>query len=257
MDRHKDAARLLLSARRDPSQRLRAIPEAMAPKTTEQATLIQREIMAQLGPIGGWKVGSPSPDGPCNCSPMPLAGIRASGALVEGNPQNAHARGVEAEIAVLVAHDLPARDAPYAREDVLGAIASAHPAIEVLQSRFVDPDRVDPLSQLADSLAHGAFIHGPAAPHWRELDLAAEEVALLVDGREVKRRRGNPAGDMLRLLVWLANEGARWAGGLETGQWVTTGSWTGKDYVPPGARVEARFGRMGSAVVAFPGRDSR
>ena len=25
------------------------------------------------------------------------------------------------------------------------------------------------------------------------------------------------------------------------------------DPVPPGARVEARFGRMGSAVVAFPG----
>jgi 2-keto-4-pentenoate hydratase len=151
-----------------------------------------------------------------------------------------------------VAQDLPAREAPYAREDVLGAVASAHPAIEILQSRFEDPDRVDRLSQLADSLAHGAFVHGPAAPHWREVDLAAEEVVLLVDGREVKRGRGNPAGDMLRLLVWLANEGALWAGGIKAGQWVTTGSWTGKDYVPPGARVEARFGRMGSAVVAFP-----
>jgi 2-keto-4-pentenoate hydratase len=252
MDRHKDAARLLLSARRDPSQRLRAIPEVMAPKTAEQAMLIQREIMADLGPIGGWKVGSPSPDGPCNCSPMPLSGIHASGALIEGTPM----RGVEAEIAVLMAHDLPVREAPYAREDVLRAVASAHPAIEVLQSRFVDPDQVEPLSQLADSLAHGAFVHGSAVPHWQEVDLAAEEVALLVDGHELKRRQGNPAGDMVRLLVWLANEGARWAGGLKAGQWVTTGSWTGKDYVPPGARVEARFAKMGSAAAAFPGEGS-
>ncbi len=248
MDRHKDAARLLLSARRDPSQPIQALPEAMAPKTQEQAVLIQREIMAVLGPIGGWKVGSPSPDGPCNCSPMPLSGIRASGSKVDNAPM----RGVEAEIAVLLAHGLPAREASYTRDDVLAAVAGAHPAIEVLQSRFADPDRVNPLSNLADSLAHGAFVHGPAAPGWRDVDLAREEVVLLVNGAEVKRRQGNPAGDMLRLLVWLANEGARWAGGLEAGQWITTGSWTGKDFVPPGARVEARFAQMGSAVVTFP-----
>ena len=91
-----------------------------------------------------------------------------------------------------------------------------------------------------------------SAPDWRTVDLAAEEVVLLVNGAEVKRGRGNPAGDMVRLLVWLANEGARWAGGLEAGQWVTTGSWTGKDPVPPGGRAEARFARMGSAAVTFP-----
>lgn len=248
MDRHKDAARLLLSARRDPSQPLQALPEALAPKTEEQAVLIQREIMAQLGPVGGWKVGSPSPDGPCNCSPMPLSGIRASGSKVEDAPM----RGVEAEIAVMLAHGLPAREAAYIGGDVLAAIAGAHPAIEVLQSRFADMDAVDPLSNLADSVANGAFVHGPAVPGWQEVDLAREDVVLLVNGAEAKRGRGNPAGDMLRLLVWLANEGARWAGGLEAGQWVTTGSWTGKTFVPPGARVEVRFARMGSAVVTFP-----
>lgn len=252
MDRHKDAARLLLSARRDPSQPLRALPPALAPKTTEQAVLIQREIMAELGPIGGWKVGSPSPDGPCNCSPMPLSGIRASTAKMGDAPIRPPGMMVEAEIAVMLAHALPAREAPYTERDILAAIAGAHPAIEVLHPRFADPDAVDPLSLLADSLSHGAFVHGPAAPDWRQVDLAQEEVVLLVNGAEVKRCRGNPAGDMLRLLVWLANEGARWAGGLEAGQWVTTGSWTGKDAAPPGSRIEARFARMGSAVATFP-----
>jgi len=252
MDRHKDAARLLLSARRDPTQKLRALPEAIAPKTVEQAVLIQREVMAALGPIGGWKVGSPAPDGPCNCSPMPLSGIRASTAKMGDAPIPPPGAMVEAEIAVMLAHGLPARAAPYTEADVLAAIAGAHPAIEVLLPRFADPDAVDPLSLLADGLSHGAFVHGPAVQGWRGMDLAEEEVALLVNGAEARRGRGNPAGDMLRLLVWLANEGARWAGGLEAGQWVTTGSWTGKNPAPPGSRVEARFARMGSAVATFP-----
>ena len=247
MDRHKDAARLLLSARRDPSQRLLAFPEVIAPATMEQAVLIQREVMAELGEIGGWKVGSPSPTGTCNCSPMPRSGIVASPAVVGDAPM----RGVEAEIAVLMGRDLPPREALYGREEVLAAIASAHPAIEVLQSRFAEPDGVDALSNLADSLSHGGFVHGAAVAGWGEVDLAEEEVAVVVDGVEVKRRRGNPAGEMVRLIVWLANEGARWAGGLRAGQWVTTGSWTGKDFAPAGGRVEMQFGRMGAAAVRF------
>ena len=32
---------------------------------------------------------------------------------------------------------------------------------------------------------------------------------------------------MIRLIAWLADEGAVWAGGLKAGQIVTCGSWTG------------------------------
>ena len=248
MDRHADAARLLLSARRDPSQPVLAFPEPLRPKTMEQAVGIQRGVMAELGGIGGWKVGSPAPDGPCNCSPMPLSGILDTGAAVGGCPM----RGVEAEIAVRIGTDLPPRDAPYGRDEVLAAIASAHPAIEVLQGRFGDPDAVDFLSNLADSLSHGAFVWGPAKPGWQDVDLAREEVRLLVDGQEVKRRTANPAGDMIRLVTWLANEGARWAGGLRAGQWVTTGSWTGKDYPPAGSHVQVSFATMGTVELRFP-----
>ena len=247
MDRHADAARLLLSARRDPSQPLRALPDAVAPKTTEQAVGIQRAIMAELGEIGGWKVGRPNPQGACNCSPLPAAGIKESPATVTDCPM----RGVEAEIAVRMARDLPPREAPYGREEVLAAIGSAHPAIEVLHSRFADPDAQDALANLADSLSHGGFVWGRAKQGWQEVDLATESVRLLVDGEEIKRRTGNPAGDMIELLVWMANEGARWAGGLRAGQFVTTGSWTAKDFVPAGARVEVVFDRMGTAEVSL------
>jgi len=249
MDRHHAAARLLLSARRDPTQKLHSLPEVMRPKTEEQAYLIQRAIVAELGGIGGWKVGSPHPAGPFNCAPLPAAGLQASPGRV--STEHCTDQGVEAEIAVKIGRDLPPCDTPYTPEDLVAAIASAHPAIEVLQSRYVDAGRVDPLSNLADSLSHFGLVVGPAAADWRSVDLAAEQVTLIVNGQEMKRRTGNPAGEMMRLLVWLANQGARWAGGLRAGQYVTTGSWTAKDFVAPGAEIRVAFDHAGAAAMAF------
>lgn len=247
MDRHHDAARLLLSARRDPAQRLHTLPEAMRPQTPEQAYLVQRAIMAELGAIGGWKVGSPQAKGAVfTCAPLPAAGICHSPGV-----SDAGLRGVEAEIAVRLARGLPARDQPYAEAEVLAAIGSLHPAIEVLDSRFVDPDVPDPLSSLSDSLSHGSLVVGAAVPEWESLDLAAEQVRLLVNGMHVKTCTGNPGGTIARLLAWLANDGARWAGGLQAGQVVTTGSWTGKDTVPPGGEARVTFARCGEAEVRF------
>ncbi|MBV8913993.1 MAG: fumarylacetoacetate hydrolase family protein [Acetobacteraceae bacterium] len=247
MDRHHDAAELLLSARRDPAQRLTALPEALRPRTEEQAYLIQREVIGKIGEIGGWKVGSPGPAADSfNCAPLAAKGILPSPAEVACGD-----RGIEAEIAVRLGTDLPARDHPYTEAEVLAAIASAHPAIEVLDSRYTDPDAVDPLSNLADSLSHCALVLGPAVPNWQGIDLAHEEVRVLVDGTEIKRRTANPAGNMMRLLLWLANTGARWAGGLKAGQVVTTGSWTGKEFVDPEAEARVRFAHAGEAVVRF------
>ena len=249
MDRHHDAARLLLSARRDPSQRLHSLPEVMRPKTEEQAYLIQRAIMAELGEVGGWKVGSPGPDGPVTCAPLPASGVQGSPGQVPAAASQD--RVVEAEIAVRIARDLPPRATPYSRAEVLAAIGSAHPAIEVLQSRYVDVDQVDKLSALADSLSHGGLVIGAPIPDWQGIDLGAEQVRLLVDGAEVKAGTGNPAGDMLRLVIWLANTGAHAAGGLRARQFVTTGSWTGKDAVPAGGEARIVFAHAGEAAVRF------
>lgn len=249
MDRHRDSARLLLSARRDPSQPVRVLPEAMAPKTEEQAYLVQRVVAEELGGIGGWKVGAAGPDGPCNCAPLPATGVLTGPAEIA--ERECPMRGVEAEIALRLGRDLPPREAPYGRHEVLDAIASAHPAIEVLQSRFADPDAVDKLSLLADSLSHFALVLGPEVPDWRNVAWDVEEVLVQVNGAEIKRRTANPAGDMIRLVVWLADAGARWAGGLRAGQVVTTGSWTGKDFVPSGADVRVAFPHAGEAVLRF------
>ena len=238
---------LLAAARRDPAQRIAALPQP--PPDAASAYFIQHAVMAGLGPIGGWKVGSPHPTGPFTCAPLPASHVL---------PSPAHAaqadcpdRGVEAEIAVRLATSLPPRDGAYTREEVIAAIASAHPTIELLQSRYHDVDAIDPLSNLADSLSHWGLVWGAAIPDWQSIDLATESVRVLIDGTETKRRTGNPAGDMIRLVEWLANVGARWAGGLKAGQFVTTGSWTAKDFVPAGAHVRMEFDHCGAVEVTY------
>ena len=60
-DEAQAAARLLLQSRAC-GQLLAALPEACAPRTAAAAIAIQRRTMAELGTIGGWKVGATGPD---------------------------------------------------------------------------------------------------------------------------------------------------------------------------------------------------
>ncbi len=243
---HQAAANFLLAARAaGPGP---AFPPALRPASAADAYEIQRRTLAVLGPIGGWKVGAAGPDAPPSCAPLPQAGLHHGVSALPGAAFTT--REIESELAVVLGHDLPPREAPYARTEVLAAIASCHPGLEVLQSRFADVAAVDGLSHLADLIRHGAYVLGPAIPDWHAIDLSHAEVCQTI-GDEKLRRTGNPAGDMLRLVVWLANEGAVWAGGLRAGQIVTTGSWTGAVPAPAKADVTAHFTGLGRVSLSF------
>jgi 2-keto-4-pentenoate hydratase len=236
------AADLLLRAR-DPACRIAALPDAVRPVDAAAAYAIQREVMAALGPIGGWKTGAAGPDAAPSGAPMPLSGIAASPARM---PATGFA--IEAEVAFRLGRDLPPRPAPYGREEIVAALATAHPAIEWLESRFVDPDVVDPLSLLADFATHGGFVWGPGVADWHGIVFATETVTQSVDGAAITRT-GNPGGDMIRMVQWLANAGAVWAGGLFAGQFVTCGSWTGKAAARAGQSVVVRFPSLGEVAL--------
>ena len=249
MDRHADAAALLLSVWQDPTQKLNALPTVLAPTDDDSAEAEPHRVTAGLGPIGGWKVGAAGPDAPPNCAPMPAAGIMPSPARFPA--VHGALRGVEAEISFRLGADLPPREAPYGRAEIIAAIAYCLPAIEVLDSRFVDPAAMDRWSLLADLSTHGAFVYGPPAADWQGIDFAREPVEVAINGTVVKTSSANPAGDMIRLIQWLADAGTRWAGGLRAGQYVTCGSWTGKDIAPPGGQVQVSFAHAGSVSVEF------
>jgi 2-keto-4-pentenoate hydratase len=244
-----EAANLFLDARRTHTP-IADLPPELAPQSFDEAAFIHTVMAQAYETIGGWKIGAGSPDAEPFFAPMPLAWMAPSGALLVG-PRYRY-RGLEAEIAFLLASDLPPRTSPYTREEVIAAIASCHPVIEELESAFIDPKAVGKFSSLADLQMHGGFIYGPACPEWQSIDFTTEHVTLAIDGSvRIERTGSNTSGDLMRLLPYLSNEGAARTGGLKAGQWITTGSWTGNTPASPGAHVDVSFTHAGPVSLRF------
>ncbi len=244
-----DAANLLLDARRT-NIPIADLPPELQLTSQEEAYFVQDLIAQAYEVIGGWKVGAPNAEATPMFAPMPLNWIAPGGSLLSG--QTHRYRGLEAEIAFLLSDDLPRRATPYTRDEVVAAIASCHPAIEVLESGLTDPAAATRLSMIADLQMHGGFIYGPACPDWKTMDFTTETVTLAIDGIiRIERTGSNTSGDLMRLLPWLANEGAARTGGLRAGQWVTTGSWTGNVQALPGSSVDVAFSHAGRVSLRF------
>jgi len=243
-----EAADLLLDARRTGAP-IEDLPGALQPRDLDEAYALQDRIAEAYGEIGGWKIGAPSAEATPVFAPMPLAWIAGDGAVVGGMRRF---RGLEAEIAFLLGKDLPARATPYASEEIVSAIASCHPAIEVIESGLLDPLKAARLSMIGDLQMHGGFVYGAAVADWQKIDFKIEHVFIAVDGMvRVERTGSNTSGDLMRLLPWLANEGSKRTGGLKAGQWVTTGSWTGVTTADPGSAANVKFSAAGEVHLRF------
>ena len=79
-------------------------------------------------------------------------------------------------------------------------------AIEVVTSRYQDPDKVSNLEKLADGISNGGFVHGAALVDWRGMELGKLKVALTVNGTTVLEQvGGHPTGDPLGVAVTFVN----------------------------------------------------
>jgi 2-keto-4-pentenoate hydratase len=243
------AADMLLDARRTNTP-IVDLPVDVQPATLDEAYFVQDRMAWAYEEIGGWKVGASTADATPMFAPMPLAWMSRSGCEMRGLTHRF--RGLEAEIAFLMGEDLPPRETPYTRDEVVAAIASCHPAIEVIESGLVDPKQATKLSMIADLQMHGGFVYGEAYPDWQSIDFSKERVTLAVDGAvRVERTGSNTSGDLMRLLPWLANEGAARTDGLKKGDWITTGSWTGVTIGAAGSTVDVEFSTAGRVKLRF------
>lgn len=246
-------ANVLLNARRtgNPIQNL---PPELMPANDAEAFFVQDTMMQAYGEIGGYKIGARGPDQEPFFAPMPAAWMGENGSLFRGAMHRLH--GVEAEIAFRMGADLPPRATPYTREEVFAAIGSCHPAIEIVEAAFVDPRAVPREASFADMQMHGGFVAGPAIADWQSIDWSAEAVTLTIDSSVRAEKTGsNPGGnDLLRLLVYLANEGAARTHGLRAGQFITTGSWTGLLWANALDTVRVTFATAGVVSLEFAGQ---
>lgn len=246
-------AALLVDAHRH--RRRIASGDAQAPAGIDDVYRVQDEVVAALAPgerVTAWKVSPPRGGADPAASPIPPGRCHMSPALLDA--AGFHMLGIEVEIAFRFGRDLPPRPAPYADEDVLGAVDAALVVVELCDSRFADGQDAPPLLRLADFQSNGALIVGTGMPVWRTIDFASQTAQLWVNDRlRVEARGAHPMGDPSRLLPWMATHIAARCGGLRRGDVVTTGTWTGMHFAAPGDVVEARFPGLGEARLALAG----
>lgn len=239
-------ARTLHVVRKGEAPPIISLPPHFIPDSEEAAYDVQNHVAALSGPVRGWKVGASGPDAEPSAAPLHAETLFADGVVLPAD--FFRHRGVEAEIAYRFDRAVGPDLSPDA---VLSAVGSVHPAIEVVDTRFIEPGCQSRLTHMADQQNHGALILGPAFSDWRKFDPTQEKFVMRIDHRRVSEQvGGNAAGDLTRLLVWLAGHAARRGLPIEAGTVVTTGSLSGAFFVPHRTHVNVRFDTLGT-VTAF------
>ncbi|MGI9381793.1 MAG: 2-keto-4-pentenoate hydratase, partial [Methyloligellaceae bacterium] len=111
---------------------------------------------------------------------------------------------LECEFAFRFDGALPARDAPYSRDEILAAVEALMPAYELIAPRF-DTLLMDAVGlAAADCALNGGLVLGSPVADWRGRDLAAQSVTLSVDGAFRAEGSGaNVLGHPFNALDWL------------------------------------------------------
>lgn len=234
--------------------RISSLPEHCRPRDRATAYAIQAAIARNSEQdVVGWKIAATSSAGQTHIGvDGPLAGrllsarVFLDGARVSltGN----HMKVAEAEFAFRLGSDLPKREREYGTKDVLAAIESLHPAIEIPDSRYEDFPQVGAAQLVADNACASWFVLGkPVSVDWRNRKLTDHVVsAFRNDTLAGKGSGANVLGDPLTALTWIANELRMYADGLRAGEVITTGTCVVPFAIAQGDRIKADFGEFGS-----------
>jgi 2-keto-4-pentenoate hydratase len=236
------AARHLLGARRS-GFRLEGLADDFVPGDYEVAYAIQDALIDVSEEwIGGWKIAAGTGPEPV-CSPLLASSYRRDGDVL--NVAGTMATIVEAEVAVRIGSDLPPRSKGYSEQEMSSAIASLHPSLEILGTRFNPKLSVPQLVVIADLQNNSAVAVGAPKTDWQEIDLSHLGITLTVGDEVLKVDKGPTMADVLSALTWLANGRAHRYGGFKAGQVIITGSRVNTPIGRPGETVGADFGVLG------------
>lgn len=238
------------------------LPEALAPRTVDEAYAIQEAFhvrMAEVrGPIAGYKIALTAPV----MQQMvgfyePFAGAIMAGTMHRSPVALSQADyvrlGIECEIAVQLGQNLPAVQAPYGRGHIAEAVAAVMPAFELVDDRQADYTRLAPLilTLIADNAWNAGIVLGAPVTDWRTIDLAAVRGVLKINGAVVGEGYGRDVlGHPLEALAWLVNTLARRGRSLTQGMVVMTGSMVATTFVNPGDAVSLMVEGLGQVQLS-------
>ena len=254
----KDAAAILWQHWRQ-STRFEELPAHCRPGSRAEGYAVQAELTKLSGQsVVGWKIAATSTAGQRHIHvDGPLAGALLSARALEAGARISLAgnnmKVAEAEFAFRMARPLPKRGEVYGVAEVLAAVGSLHPAIEVPDSRYEDFTRVGAAQLIADVACGCWFVIGRAtSADWRAIDLARHDVSAYRNGALAAQGSGaNVLGDPRSALAWIANELCTYGDGLRAGDVVMTGTCLTPVPVSAGDGIRMDFGAFGTLEVGF------
>ncbi len=231
---------------------------AQRPRDRAEGYAIQAAIeQYTAGKLFGWKIAATSEAGQKHINvDGPMAGRILSETLIADGGTASMAgnemRVAEPEFAFRMAVDLPPRSSPYTVQQVLDAVGTLHPAIEIPDSRFADFVSAGAAQIIADNACAHLFVLGATTnSNWRALDLVEEKPVIKLGGKQFIGHGKNVLGDPRIALAWLANELRQLGITLRAGEVVTTGTCHPPLPIQSGDLFEADFGSIGKVSIAF------
>ena len=262
MDKILAAAKSIATARRSRAP-LAALPSELVPEDEAAGYQIQRAVhdllLPQAGNLVGYKIGCTSAvmqqylDIPHPCGGGVFAkGVHESGAKLKFGD---YVRvGVECEIAVRLARNLAPGEAPFTAEWVMEAIESYHPAIEIVDDRYVKWETMGAPTLVADDFFAAGCVLGKPVARIKAPDLLKVVGRAMINGDEVGRGTGaDVLGHPHNALAWLANHLAEEGKGLHAGQIVLTGSLVKTVWLNAGDKVVMELDGLGTVAASFQG----
>lgn len=238
--------------------KLANLEASLRPRDRAEGYAIQAAIESySTGGLFGWKIAATSEAGQRHINvDGPMAGRILRETVIPDGGTAAMAgnemRVGEPEFAFRMAMDLPPRPSPYTLQQVLDAVDTLHPAIEIPDSRFKDFVSAGPAQIIADNACAHLFVLGPPAKaDWRGLDLVEERPVITLRGKRFTGHGKNVLGDPRIALTWLVNELRQLGLTLRAGQVVTTGTCHPPLPIQSGDLLEADFGSIGRVSVGF------
>jgi 2-keto-4-pentenoate hydratase len=158
----------------------------------------------------------------------------------------------EAEVAFVLADDLT--EGPLDAAQVRGAVAYAVAALEIVDSRIAGWD-ITFGDTVADNASSGLFVLGERRLSLDDVEPVEVVMTMRLDGEVVSEGTGAAClGDPLNALAWLARTAHGLGDPLRAGQVVLSGALGPMVATPPGARVSADLGPLGSVTATFSGK---